>query len=458
MGDATNSRGGSWGADDTIIYSPSAGLARIPAAGGTPQVITTLDRSKGEVRHSWPQLLPGGRAVLFTISTGVGWDEYHAAVLRLDTGEQRIVVRGALMGRVMPSGPLVYYHAGTLLAVPFDLERLEVTDSPPMSIAEDVRFNGGQGGAAYDVSTAGSLAYINAGPGQFERRMLWVDRAGRVNPLPAPPGDGEIIDLSPDGQKLAVAMVGATSDIWIYDVGRGTMTRLTSGEAGSSTFPIWTADGKRMVYRGTRVGFRNLFWRASDGTGLEQRLTTGENLQTAESVSPDGKWLTYRDLSPVTGNDIWLLSLEGERKAQPLVQTRFGEGDSAISPDGRWLAYNSNESGRNEVCVQPFPGPGAKTQISTEGGSQPKWARIGRELIFRQNDKMMVVEITTTPAFSVGKAKLLFEVALGDFYGVTRDGERFIGTQPVEPEQPATQINVLLNWFEELKQKVPVKQ
>ena len=184
---------------------------------------------------------------------------------------------------------------------------------------------------------------------------------------------------------------------------------------------------------------------------MEERLTTGENLQTAESVSPDGRWLTYRHLSPITGNDIWLLSLEGERKAQPLVQTRFGEGDSAIAPDGRWLAYNSNESGRNEVCVQPFPGPGAKTQISTEGGSQPKWVRNGRELIYRYNDKVSAVEITTTPTFTVGKPRLLFEVALGDFYAVTRDGERCIGTQPVEPEQPATQITVVLNWAAGLK-------
>ncbi len=402
--------------------------------------------------------------MLFTVLTGFGWDQWHTAVLRLDTGEEsRVVFRGALAGRFVPTGHLVYERAGTLLAVPFDLARLEVTSSVPVTIAEGVTESAATRGADYSFSAAGTLAYVPASPRQFERRLVWVDRKGAVEPLPAPLRSYEELALSPDGRQVAVPIYSGTTEVWIYDLARGTLTRLTS-EGGGSLALIWTPDGKRVTYMGARAGFRNVFWKATDGTGVEERLTTGENAQVPDSWSPDGKWLAFDDQSPTTGGDIWMLRLDGgpgpvgaeARKPQPLIRTPFNEYGAVFSPDGRWLAYSSDESGRQEVYVQPFPGPGRKWQISTEGGGgdgiPPRWARNGRELFYRNGDKMMVVEVSATPSgFSAGRPRVLFEGRYENIFDVAPDGQRFLMIQPVEPEQPATQINVVLNWFEELK-------
>jgi Tol biopolymer transport system component len=199
-----------------------------------------------------------------------------------------------------------------------------------------------------------------------------------------------------------------------------------------------------------------VFWRAADGAGAEERLTSGENQQAAVSWSPDGKLLAFTDESPTTALDIWILRVEGERKPLPFIRTPFSEEGAAFSPDGRWLAYSSNEPGRTEVYVQPFPGPGGKHLISTEGGGGPRWARNGRELFYSNGNKMMVVDIQTEPTFTAGKPRLLFEGQYGG-WDVAPDGQRFLMIQSVEPEQPATQINVVLNWFEELKRKVPTR-
>jgi Tol biopolymer transport system component/predicted Ser/Thr protein kinase len=465
--DSGSNAGASWGTDDTIVFSPSnsSGLMRVSAAGGMPQVLTTLDHSQGELSHRLPQFLPGGKALLFTVYSGAGWDEKHTATLRLDTGERRIVLRGGHTGRFVPTGYLVYGRAGTLLAAPFDPVRLEVTSSAPITIAEGVTESVTTAGAEYSFSAVGSLAYVPASPRQFERRLVWVDRNGAVEPLPAPQRNYGAPALSSDGQRVAVIISSGTTELWIYDLARGTLTRLTT--EGGSQSPLWTPDGKRIAYRGTKSGFRNVFWKAADGSGAEERLTTGENNQFPDSWSPDGKWLAFRETSPTTGEDIWMLRIEGmpsrasasegDRRQQPFLRTPFNESGSAFSPDSLWLAYQSDESGRNEVYIQPFSGPGPKWHISTDGGTEPVWARNGRELFYRNGNKMMAVDVTTSPAFSAGKPRLLFE---GQFAGggdVSPDGQRFLMIQAVEPEQPATQINVVLNWFEELKQKAPVK-
>ena len=365
------------------------------------------------------------------------------------------------MGRYTPPGQLVYWRAGTLLALPLDLARLEVTGSIPVAIAEGVMVTGtvfGALGAQFASSSTGSLAYFPLAPHQYERRLVWVDRKGEVQPIPAPPRSYLNAALSPDGRQVAVGILSNTWDTWIYDLTRGTLTRLAS-EASSSQFPIWTPDGKRVTYRGTRAGFRNLYWKLADGTGSEERLTSSENAQEPLSWSPDGKVLAFDDESPITGADIWTLRVEGDPgkpgqagKPRVLLKTPFLETAEQFSPDGRWLAYESDESGRNEIYVQPFPGPGGKWQVSTEGGSEARWAANGRELFYRNGDRMMVVEVSATPSgFSAGKPRLLFEgkyLAGGrtGAYSVSPDGQRFLMIQTVEPEQPATQINVVLNW------------
>ena len=224
---------------------------------------------------------------------------------------------------------------------------------------------------------------------------------------------------------------------------------------------MWTPDGKRIAFRHTLSGYRNLSWKPADGSGDEERLTTSENNQTAASFAPDGKWLAFWETDPATGTDIWLLPLSGDRKPQVFLKTRFAEYNPQFSPDGQWLAYVSNESGRNEIYVRRFPDSGAKWQLSTDGGLAPVWSRNGQELFYRSADKTMVVDVRTRPAF--GSPSLLFEARYPvsptgvSGYDVFPDGRRFLRPQQLEPEQAATQVNVVINWFEDVKRRVPAK-
>jgi len=275
--------------------------------------------------------------------------------------------------------------------------------------------------------------------------------------------------LSPDGSKLALQLNGeTTSDIWIYDLTRDTLTRLTF--EGNNLIPVWTPDSKRVAYRSNKNGQSNLYWKLADGSGGEERLTSGEATDNPGSFSPDGRTFAFGrfDVKNLVG--LWILPLEGERKPQVFLETSFNEAVPKISPDGRWLAYLSDESGRIEVYVRPFPGPGGKWQISTEGGVEAEWSPKGNELFFRtgaQREKLMAVDILAQASFASAKPRVVIEgtyasgLALGNLvpsYSITRDGQRFLMIKDKEaPKSTApTQINVVLNWFEELKQRVPV--
>jgi eukaryotic-like serine/threonine-protein kinase len=298
---------------------------------------------------------------------------------------------------------------------------------------------------------------------RYERRLVWVDRDGHVEPLSAPPREynGNAV-ISPDGRLAAVDIEGGTFGIWLYDFARATLSPLTTGN-GSSQAPRWTADGKRIVYRGTRSGLRSLWWKTVDDTTSEERLTTDERPETPGSWSADGKWLVYYAIDPATGSDVWAVPAGGDGKPRVIVKTPFVESHPRLSPDGRWLAYTSDEPGRIEVFVQPFPGPGRRSQISADGGTEPVWSRNGRELFYVNGDKMMAVEITTAPAFTAGTPRVLFE---GRYlsspnevagYDVSSDRRRFLRIQPMHPDPPANQIHIVLNWFEELKRLGPTK-
>ena len=462
--DAPSGMGADWAADGMIYFMPfnTSGMWKVAASGGTPQEVTKLDRSRGEVSHRWPQLLAGGEAVLFTVWTGPGWDEKSLQMQVLKSGERRVLAEGASTGRYVTSGHLVYNRDGvqTLMALPFDVERLQVTGGPAVALAEQV-WEGGAEGAQYAVSSAGTMAYVASHPARYERRMVWVDRTGKVEPLPAMPRPYYDPRISPDGRRFAVSSEEASERVWTFDFARPILTALTG--PGSSQSPVWTPDGSRVIYRATRMGFRNIVWKPADGSGEEQPLTTNNNMQTPVSVSPDGKLLAYTEIDPAGGSDIWLVTLDGKGKPEPFLRTRSSENNAHFSPDGRWLAYVSDESGRPEVYVQPFPGPGSKWMISTDGGNEPVWSRDGRELFYRAGDKMMVVSIATQPAFAAGLPQLLFEGAFEPTgtgtsgYDVSPDGRRFLMIQPTAPELPATQVHVVINWFEELKRLVPTK-
>ena len=453
---AANPRGVSWGDNDTIVFAPgfgSEGLYQVSAAGGRPEALTSKEAAAEDEAHRWPQVLPGGKAVLFT-AWSRNIDDAHVVVQRLDTRERRVVLRGGTYARYVRDGQLVYAYAGTLMAVPFDLSRLETTGKA-IPVAQGVALTT-EGAAQFDVSQTGSLAYL---PGDVQgagRRLFWVDRGGTEHRLDAPPRNYLSPRISPDGQRVAVVVQGANDDVWVYDIPRQTLSRLTFGSR--SLTPIWTSDGKRIIYRSIRNGALNLFARAADGSGEEERLTTSPNNQFPQAESPDGQTLVFMD----TGDrDLWILPLTGDRKPYPFFKSPFAETGGAFSPDGHWLAYASDESGRNEVYVQPFPSGGRKVQISRDGGGQPRWARTG-ELFYLNSDTVMAVELTTQPTLTVGPSRVVFKGQFatggGSSFDVQSDGQAVLLIKEGDHTAAAAQINVVLNWFDELKRLLQAKR
>jgi Tol biopolymer transport system component len=369
------------------------------------------------------------------------------------------------------------------MAVPFDPQRLAVTGAT-VPVVEGVRQSTYAGAAQYSFSASGSLIYVPGGVQTTQRRLVWVTRNGVEQPLTGPAHAYMLPQLSPDGRRVGVVIQEQDTQVWLYDLTRETLSRFTFGGDYNSA-PAWTPDGKRLAFSSTKDGPQNVFWQLADGSGGLERLTTSEYPHVPMSWSRDGQLLAFIEINPSTGFDIWVLRMgdpshslgqapsassrevpsagSGQvRKAQPFLGTPFNETAPRFSPDGRWLAYISNESGRYEIYVQPYPGPGRKWQISTEGGTEPVWNPNGRELFYRSGDKMMAVEIATQTSFAAGKPRVLFE---GPYeptpltfpnYDVSPDGQKFLMLKPSEQAQAATtQINVVLNWFEELKQKVP---
>ena len=448
LADDSTPEGASWSSQGMIAFSFGAQfLQQVSDGGGTPQPLTHSE--KGEIGHVWPEFLPGGKAVVFEGSASV-------AAQPIGAGERRNLIPGGISPRYLSPGYLIYAQAGNLMAVPFDPQRLEVKGTPVPVVQDVVQSPAAPAPAQYSVSATGSLIYVPGNVQVSQSKLVWVSRNGAEQPLPAPERDYGDPRVSPDGRRVAL---DSGNQIWIYDLARDTLTRFTF-EGDTNVSPAWTPDGKRIAFTSSRGGNLNLYWQMADGSGGLERLTTSEHLQVPLSWSPNGQLLSFIELN--AGAPIRVLRLS-DRKAQPFLQTAANEGAPQFSPDGRWMAYLSDESGRNEIYVQPYPGPGGKWQISTDGGREPVWNRNGRELFYRSRDKMMAVDITTEPSFSAGKPKMLFEGhyfsatgALFPEFDVSPDGQRFLMLKPVTQEQAApTQINVVLNWTEELKRLVP---
>jgi serine/threonine protein kinase/Tol biopolymer transport system component len=459
LGGAVDPRGGSWGGQGMIIFAPTRAstIQKISDAGGAPQPLTGLGKNEGS--HRWPEVLPGGGAVLFAgLYRGGNWDNAQISVQPVGSGERRDLVRGGTNPRYAHSGHLVYAQGGTLMAVLFDVQRLAISGAV-VPVQEGVLQSTFTGAAQYSFSATGSLVYVPGNVQATQRRLVWVSRSGAEQPVAAPTRAYRGPRLSPDGQKVAVAVEGQETQVWLYNLSRETLTRLTF-QGGTNYNPLWTRDGKRIAFTSVSLD-GGLFWQLADGSGGLERLN--EFASSPNSWSTDGQQLAYERGGTSTGREIWVIRL-GDRKRDSFLRTPFNEGAAQFSPDGRWLAYVSDESGRFEVYMQPYPGPGGKWQISTEGGTEPAWNSNGRELFYRSGDKMMAVEITTRPSLSAGKPKVLFA---GQYqpspnpvpnanYDVSPDGQRFLMVKPSGQDQVApTQINVVLNWFEELKQKVP---
>jgi serine/threonine protein kinase/Tol biopolymer transport system component len=449
--------GGVWGPRDTIYFSAgNAGIWEVSAQGGNATAVTVVERSKGEIAHRYPLLLPDGKTLLYTIWYGPGWDERQIIAQRLGSQEKRVLVIGADTPRYAPTGHLTYTRAGAVMAIRFDASVLDVSGTP-VTLLNDLRE--GTPAADYDVSSHGSMVYVEQSPEGYKRVPVLVSRSGVVQPLPGfSPAYYQNPVFSPDGRRLALMITGSIIDLWVYDFKRATLTRLTT--EGSSQYPVWTPDGKRIVYRATRSGLRDLFWKSVDGTTAEEQLTTSEQVQTPWSAARDGMTVAFTEDSNKTGTDIWVVPLAADRKSRPLLREQFNETKPRFSPSGQWLAYVSDRSGRPEIYVQSYPGGASRWQLSTDGGEDPLWARDGRELFYRNGAKVMLVKITEGAKFAAAAPRLLFE---GNFvageptidYDVDPAGGRFLMIQPSHPDPPVTHINIVLNWFEELKQRLP---
>ncbi len=392
--DAADDRGGTWVEDGTIIFSPKGqggGLSQVSSAGGTSPSLTTPEPASQEVTHRWPQALPGGKALLYTAHSVLGnYEDASLVVHSLEGDTRKVLHRGGYHGRYLPSGHLVFMHEGTLFAAPFDLDRLELTGQPAPALA-GVTADPSSGGAQFAFSREGTLVYQRGE--SLGTPIQWMDREGKLQPLRAAPGVYNRVRFSPDGQRLALDITAERNrDVGVYEWARDNLVRLTFDPSQDQS-PVWTPDGQRIAFFSARAdrATQGLYWQRVDGTGEAERLTEGKNLQVEASWHPTGKFLAFQEHNPQTKSlDILILPLEGDEasgwkpgKPTVFLNGPFSEVWAEFSPDGRFLAYSANESGRFEVYVRPFPGPGGKWQVSTTGGRWTTWSRSRRELFYR---------------------------------------------------------------------------
>jgi len=461
--DGNGPRGATWGPDGTIVYATdgtSTGLQRVSAAGGDPTVLTRPNRERGEADHLWPELLPGGQAVLFTISAATGGlDNAQIAVSDLETGTSKVLVRGGHHAHYVPTGHLVYGAGGTLRAVAFDRHRLEVAGTPVPVLEQVVTSVGG----AVDVAFAanGTMVYVpGRGSAGAARSLVWVDRMGREEQVPAPLRAYSLPRISPDGTRVALTVMDQEQDIWIWDFARESLTRFTF-DPGTDQYPLWSPDSRRLIFASARARGTNLFWQAADGSGTVEQLTEGPTLRLPVAMTPDGSRIIVREVGQQ--DDLMVVPLQPPRRSQPLVQTMFGERNAEIAPDGRWLAYESNESGREEIYVRPFPDvSGGRWQVSTGGGRMPLWSRNGQELFYGSPDgALMGVRMEPGPSWrSSTPARILQSQfaysGFGRAFDIARDGRRFLMIREGGGNEAAPQnLVVVQNWLEELKRLVP---
>ncbi len=462
--------GATWGIDDTITFGGADGIGQVPGTGGASTLVIALEGDDERVHG--PQVLPGGTHVLYTRTTG-DWDDGQIVVHALASGERRVVIDGGSDAQYLATGHLVYALEDNLLAVPFDLDRLEVIGGP-VPLVEGIRRALLTGAMNAVVSREGTLVYVEAGTAaDLQRSLVWVDRDGREEAIAAPGRAYTNPRISPDGARVALDVRDRGSDIWTWDFAGGILTRLTFGPE-QDIFPTWTPDGRRIAFRSGQPGSNRISWRAADGTGTVEPLVEAKDSdQIPLTFSPDADQLLVWEPN---NSDLLLLAVDGTGSGQPrpLLATAFAETNAALSPDGRWMAYQSDTSGEFQVYVRPFPNiDDGRWQVSTDGGTQPLWNAEGRELFYVDAEsteqpirRMFAVPVQTDPTFSYGNPVLLFEGEYatggsnGRAYDVAADGQRFLmvkeGTAAGSVAQ--TRMHIVLNWFEELKARVPSGQ
>jgi serine/threonine-protein kinase len=468
---ATNMRGASWGDDGNIVLALSSNeaLSRVSSAGGNPAPLTKL--KSDERTHRWPQVLPGSQAVLFTAHFGTAnYDNANLEAFSFKSGQSKIVQRGGFFGRyvVTPSGSgrLIYVHQGTMFAAPFDLDKLELAGAA-VPVLEEVA-SSGNGGGELTFSPTGTLAYLSGKGQQGVWTISWVDRSGKRQPLHTTPGLYYTPRVSPDGKRLAFTIAGATGfDVWVKDLDRDTPSRLTFLK-NTNNWPVWTPDGKGIIFKSIDAGSPGLYWIRADGAAEAQRLTDGKADEYPYSISPDGKRLAFSAAGSNGSPDLFTAPIEGDAahpklgKPELFLGTPYLEVYPAFSPDGRWLAYMSQDSSTPEIYVRPFPGPGGRWQISTGGGSYPVWSRDGHELLFKGVDqRVMTVTYTAKgDSFIASKPTPWSETRMMVFgtlstWDLAPDGKRIAAftTSIDDKEKPQTHLTFLFNFFDELQRR-----
>jgi serine/threonine-protein kinase len=451
----------SWTEDDSILFVPGfhSGIWKVQASGGTPQAILMPDGKSHESGYVWPQQLPRRGGILFTSGPDsiTSMDDGILAV-RPEGNATRVVLKGGTGGRVLPTGHLVYGHSQSLLAVAFDSAKQGVVGNP-VPVVEGVAMRQPNGGVRYAVSNTGTLVYVTSYATERPLSVVSVSRQGAVETLAVYPDYSEIgqLAISPAGTQLAFKVSKANDDIHILNLDRRITSRFTF-EGGDKVNPVWTPDSARIAYTNTGGNGVSLLSRATDSRGAGEPMLSGDACFPS-SFSPDAKMLACTKMYTATGADIWMVRLDGERRAQPFLKTSFNESSPVFSPDGRWVAYVSDESGMEQVYAVRSADGGGKVQLSTDGGTDPVWAASGRELFYRNGDRILSVGIESKATLGVGKAQQLFSMAMvhreSPTYAVTRDGQHFLMVKESETEA-ARQLNVVVNWFEDLKRRVPL--
>jgi len=445
----------SWPSTDTILlnFGPSLGIWRVPAGGGAATALTSL--GPGELEHHFPQILPGGNAILYSaLLTGAA--DFGIVVQSLESGEHHVIASGAA-ARYFPSGYLAYVQAGTLFVAPFDLARLEVTGTPTVAVQGIRTTSGGSPQIAY--SEAGSIAYLPTSGSPGPDTLVWVDRSGVEQPTGVSGPRLRAPRLAPDLRQVAIAvspadaLEGSRSDVWVYDLVRNAPTKVTFD--GGSLYSVWSPDSARLAYNSRRNGREEIVLQTFGAAEPYARLAGVSGTNFPFSWSPDGRFIAGVAVD-TAGNHIQVYDLDGSGASRAFTPSPFRAGGPTFSHDGRWIAYASPKSDRVEIYMSPFPGPGAEWTISTDGGNEPVWARETGQLFYRRGDAIMEVAITTSPMPVIGTPQPVFEgpytksSAFWPDYDVTPDGRRFLMVKS-SPRKPATRINVVLGWDQEFQ-------
>ncbi len=449
-------RGATWGCRHDIVLAPTpaSGLVVVAAEDGTSRAATTLDFDQGERTHRWPHLLPNGSDLLLTVARAgsASFDDGDIFIASLETDVRRLLVRHGTCARYVPTGHIVYMRGGSMMAVPFNPDRRMIAGSAVPILERVMTQPTGAGHFAF--SETGCLIYLTGDAQKVQRQLVRLDTAGGVHPVGIPERAIEEPRLSPDGRRLAIGIRASTNDIWIYDFARSTLTRVTF-EADNFA-AIWTPDGERLTFSSNRSGPCQIYWRAADGTGPDERIVGGDYDLVPGSWSADGAVLIFTEYHPETGASIWMCSPRQDTAPQRLVRSSFNEYSPALSPDNRRLAYTSDESGRAEVYVVSFPDVGRKVQVSINGGAEPTWAHDGTHLYYRSGSSIMSADVDASQHAMVGSPR---QVCDGPYlpgavtglanYDVTAGGDLLMIAQEAAQARP-DQLSVIVNWFADL--------